>query len=251
VGTPEWDCIWAPGPLRPLLADGALHVWRADLTTVAADVGALLCEEERARAERFVNARDGELWRSARGLLRLLLGRYLDLEPKSLRFTLGQYGKPALQRHADETYAPHSAPADVSRDVPLSFNMSHSGELGLYAFAARGGIGVDVEVARRPIDELAIAARALPAGEAQRLQTLEPAARRREFLRAWTRHEATLKCLGVGIGGGGGDVRDTARESIAEGLGAPLWIAQLELGSDAAAAVATEMPTRELRRWEW
>ena len=83
---------WAPGPLRPLLAEGAVHVWRADLTAVAADLGELLCSDERARAERFVNERDGELWRRSRALLRALLGRYLQQEPRSLRFATGEHG---------------------------------------------------------------------------------------------------------------------------------------------------------------
>jgi len=214
---------WAPGPARPLLADGAVHVWRADLAAVAEDLGELLCEEERARAHRIVNERDAELWRRSRGLLRELLGRYLQREPRSLRFTAGEHGKPALA----------CSPA-------LSFNVSHSGPLALYAFSEAGAVGVDVEVGRHTIDEVAIAARALGAAEAQRLRALDPASRRREFLRAWACHEAELKCLGVGIGGAGDS--DAGRE---------LWIAQLDVGPDAAAAVAVERPARELRCWEF
>jgi 4'-phosphopantetheinyl transferase len=221
---------WAPGPLRPLLADGAVHVWRADLTAVADELDELLSDEERERAGRIVNERDGELWSRSRGLLRALLGRYLQREPRSLRFTTGEHGKPALAGDADES----------SRSPGLSFNMSHSGQLALYAFSEAGAVGVDVEHARRPIDEVAIAARALGAGEARRLRALAPETRRQEFLRAWTRHEAELKCLGVGIGGAG--------DAIA---GRTPWVAQLDVGADAAAAVASERPAGELRCWDW
>lgn len=79
--------------------------------------------------------------------------------------------------------------------------MSHSGELALYAFSTAGAVGVDLETARRPIDEVAIAARLFREADAQRLQSLAPRARRREFLRLWTRYEAELKCRGLGIGG--------------------------------------------------
>ena len=41
----------------------------------------------------------------------------------------------------------------------LCFNLSHSGASALYAFAADGPVGVDVEVARRPLDAVALAAR--------------------------------------------------------------------------------------------
>ena len=177
---------WAPGPPRPLLAEGAVHVWRAELTSLAPELGELLCEEERTRAERILNKHEGELWRRSRGLLRELLGRYLQLEPALLRFIVGEHGKPTL-----------------TGANSLPFNMSHSGELALYAFSDAGAVGVDVEVARRPVDEVAIAARMLGVGVARRLQALDPATRRREFLRAWAGHEAELKCLGVGIGEAG------------------------------------------------
>jgi 4'-phosphopantetheinyl transferase len=216
---------WAAGPLCPQLADGAVHVWRADLNEVAEDLGKLLCSEERARAERMVDERNGELWRRSRGLLRALLGRYLQREPSSLRFSTGEHGKPAL---ADD-----SSPT-------VNFNMSHSGQLALYAFSDAGAVGVDVEVARRPTDEVAIAARVLGASEAARLRALDPETRRQEFLRAWTRYEAELKCLGMGIGGTDGGIEGTRP-----------WVADLELGQGAACAVATARPARELRCWGW
>jgi len=214
---------WAPGPPRPLLAAGAVHVWRAELTSVAPDLGDLLSDEERARAERILNKQEGELWRRSRGLLRELLGRYLQLEPASLRFIVGEHGKPALR-------GPDSMP----------FNMSHSGGLALYAFSDAGAVGVDVEVARRPVDEVAIAARMLGEGVAQRLQTLDPATRRQEFLRTWAGHEAELKCLGAGIG-----------EPGVAAAGHRPWVVELELGPSAGAAVATERQARELCCWDW
>jgi 4'-phosphopantetheinyl transferase len=212
------ESAWAPGPLRPLLTEGSVHVWRADLTTVVDDLRELLC---------------------ARGLLRALLGRYLQQEPASLRFVVGEHGKPALVEDTDGSpaAAPRSS-TETSRAPRLSFNMSHSGRLALYAFSHAGAVGVDVEVARRPIDDVAIALRTLGAAEAQRLQALDPPARQREFLGAWARHEAELKCLGVGIGGGAGAERG-------------LWVVELEIGPDVAAAVAAEWPARELRCWEW
>jgi 4'-phosphopantetheinyl transferase len=217
--------LWAPGPLRPALAEGAVHVWRADLTTVGDDLSELLCSEERTRAQRFVNQRDGELWGRSHGLLRALLGRYLQQDPSSLRFVAGKHGKPAL---AD----------DASPE--LAFNLSHSGELALYAFSRAGDVGVDVEVARRPINEVAIAERTLGAAEAARLRDLDPATRRREFLRAWTRHEAELKCLGLGIG---------AADGVTEG--SRPWVVEVAVDPGVVGAVAAERPMRELHRWDW
>ncbi len=190
---------------------------------MASDLGELLCEAERARAESILNKDERELWRRSRGLLRELLGRYLALEPASLRFLLGEHGKPALKDLA----APQ-------------FNMSHSGGLALYAFSAAGAVGVDVEVARRPVDEVRIAARMLGKSVAQRLQALDPATRQREFLRAWASHEAQLKCLGVGIGEPG----------VATAERMP-WTVQLEMGPGVGGAVATKRRADELSCWDW
>ncbi len=215
-----------PGPRRPKLADGAVHVWRADLAAVPKELGELLSREERARAARLVNEQRGELWRRSRGLLRELLGRYLQCDGSSLRFALGEHGKPALILDGDDR---------------LSFNMSHSGSMALYGFSGAGEIGVDVEVARRTIEEVAVAHRTLGRPTAERLEGLDPAARRREFLCAWARHEAALKCLGVGIGGTQADVG-----------AAELWVVELELGhADTAGAVAVEGRARELCCWQW
>jgi 4'-phosphopantetheinyl transferase len=214
------------GPRRPELADGAVHVWRADLAGAADGLAELLCNEELARAERIVRPQRAQLWRRSRGLLRELLGRYVRREPRSLRFAIGEHGKPALAWDGDDR---------------LSFNMSHSGSMALYAFSGAGEIGVDIEVARRTIDEVAVAHRALGRPTAERLEALDPDTRRREFLRAWARHEAELKCLGTGIGGTQTDV------GVVE-----LWVSELELGHpDIAGAVAAEGQARELCCWQW
>jgi 4'-phosphopantetheinyl transferase len=235
--TPNAHGPWTPGPAHPQLADGAIHVWRADRSAVSPSLGELLSSDERQRAERFVDARHGELWRRSRGLLRALLGLYLERDPSSLRFLTGEHGKPAIIE-------------DGGEPPRLSFNMSHSHELALYGFAHAGAIGVDVELRRRAIDEVAIAASALGAAAAQRLQELEPLARRREFLRAWARHEAELKCLGVGFGGvgGAGASGDVGASELARER---LWVAELDVGPDAGGAVAAERPARELRCWDW
>lgn len=211
-------------------------MWRADLAAVSDEVLDLLSPEEHARAERFLRERERRLWSRAHGVLRTLLGRYLAQDPRTLRFTPGAHGKPALLD--DRPESPATPKRAAVTPAPLSFNLSHSGGLALYAFSAIGPVGVDVEVADRPIDELAIAARAFDSEEVRRLAELEPAVREQEFLRAWVRHEAALKCRGIGIGGAANGV-----------VGAEPWIVELEAGSRAAAAVAVERPPHELRCW--
>ena len=216
---------------------GAVHVWRADLTSLGDDLAELLSPDERARARGMRRERDGRLWARGRGALRALLGRYLSCDPRALRFANGLHGKPVLAHDARGPSA--GAPPAEPKTARLHFNMSHSQQLALYAFAEAGPIGVDVEVARRAIDEVALAARAFGPAEARRLEGLVPAVRAHEFLRAWVTREAQLKCRGTGIGG-----------APAGASGTELWSAQLEVGPGAAAAVALSEAPSELRCWE-
>ncbi|HMD51437.1 MAG TPA: 4'-phosphopantetheinyl transferase superfamily protein [Solirubrobacteraceae bacterium] len=224
-------------PLPTGIPEGALDIWIADLGAVGDDVPQLLSAAERARSESILGELTRRRWVAARALLRRLLGGYLQRDPGSLLFSQGPYGKPALREGAG---AVGRAPAHgrVASDG-LSFNVSHSGDLAVYAFTRSGSVGVDVEVAaRRPRDPIALASRAFGPVEEARLRSLSPAARESEFLRAWTRREARLKCDGRGLGGAG---------RLPE-AGPNLWVGQLDVGPHAAAAVAAERAPRELRR---
>ncbi len=214
-------------------------MWRADLTQADDSLAGLLTGEEHARAQRLLSERNRLLWARSRGLLRALLGRYLRESPRALRFVHDAHGKPRLSEPARGPGP--GGPTTAGAHAGLSFNLSHSGELALYAFCAGAPVGVDVETDDRSIDEVAIAARVLGAHTAASLQAIaDPAARRRDFLRAWTRYEATLKCLGTGIGAGS-----------AEALERRVWVADLDPGAGAAGAVACEREPSELRCWEW
>jgi len=237
-----------PGPQRPRLGVGVVDVWRVDLTGALDELCELLSGAERERAGRLLSEHDRQLWMCSRGTLRALLGRYLDEDPRTLRFGSGPHGKPGLLDAASDGSAPDLDPR-AAASPRVSFNLSHSADAALYAFAAGVSVGVDVEVARRAIDEVAIAARTFGTAEAKRLGELDPDARRSEFLRAWVRHEAQLKCLGVGIGGAD-TVRDQGAAGARRGKSRP-WVSQLDVGTRAEAAVAVDAAPQELRYWEW
>jgi 4'-phosphopantetheinyl transferase len=232
---------WHPPPNRPRLAEGVIDVWRAQLATVPEDLCSLLSHEERERAQRIISVRSRTRWTRSRAVLRALLALYLDMEPAAVRLATGAHGKPALAGPPgqDSTAQRTSSSAGAA---PMQFNLSHSRDIALYAITSGAAVGIDVELDRRAIDEVAIAAHVLGADEAERLRGLRPSERRREFLRAWVRHEARLKCLGVGVGAGeAGAIED---RSVS-------WIAELDIEADGAGAVAAEAPPRQLRCWHW
>jgi 4'-phosphopantetheinyl transferase len=77
----------------------------------------------------------------------------------------------------------------------VSFSVSHSGELGLIAIAEPGRrIGVDVEQLRPDRDVRALAERFFHPEEAAGIGDDRAA-----FYRCWTRKEAVVKALGLGL----------------------------------------------------
>jgi 4'-phosphopantetheinyl transferase len=239
---------WPDGPSLPLLAAQTVHLWRADLAEVlrlgggARTLATALCAEERTRAEAITDSERRALWTAARALLRTLLSGYLRTPPASLRIVSGAHGKPHL---------------DPRAHPPLSFNLSHSGPLALYAFARSTPLGVDVERAGRRRDHAAIVRRVLGEAPALRLEGLAPPAREREFLRAWTRHEAALKLRGTGFArdrsatSGGRPVPRKDANPPTGATGSTAWIAELAPAPGAAGALAVALAPEQLRCWSW
>lgn len=172
------------------LAAGEVHLWRADLDASPAALDhwrGLLDEAEQARAARFHFEEDRRHYIAARGTLRELLGDYLAVDPREVRFQYLASGKPRV--------------ADPATD--LKFNVSHSRECGLFAFARGREVGVDVELgARLGVDLTALTRRVFGARERVRWLLRPEEERRAAFLDVWTRKEALLKASGRGIADG-------------------------------------------------
>lgn len=191
------------------LPTGVVDIWRVDLDADA-DGPPVLSREESARADRFRDPRDGERWRRARTALRRLLADYLDMDPRELVIEAASRGKPFLGTPASD----------------LRFSVSHAATAALLAFTRGTEVGVDFELRSRRIDALALARQAFGEANARALGDL-PADRREEaFLRAWVRHEATVKCVGTGLGGSTPDAAD-------------VWLTDLDVSPDVVAALAT------------
>ena len=146
----------------------------------------LLSTEENERAGRYVRREDRNRFVVAHGILRQLLGRYLSVEPQGLAFSLNAFGKPALIRGVGQP--------------TLSFNLSHSGDVILYAMTAGRRVGVDIEAIRPSLDPMEIAQGQFSEREFKALLDREGAERIEAFFRCWTRKEAYLKARGEGLG---------------------------------------------------
>jgi 4'-phosphopantetheinyl transferase len=165
-----------------------IHVWHAAVDREENSLGRLeatLSPDEKARADRFHFANDRNRFVAARGLLRELLGTYLQQSPADLEFSYAKYGKPSLSG------------GNVSRG--LCFNVSHSAGMVVYAFAKERNLGIDVEHVRPEFGGEDIAKRYFSAREMTDLRTLPPKARAEGFFHCWTRKEAYLKATGMGL----------------------------------------------------
>ena len=173
-----------------MLAPDTVHVWRVGLLGSAQQVRAcwaVLSADERARARRFVFARDRRRFVVAHGALRQVLGRYLGRAPRAIEFAVSPRGKPRLS---------------VPGGAVLEFNLAHGGELALIGLAAGRAVGIDVEPVRVLPDGPAVAAHAFSVAERTSLMaaSTSAAATWAAFFRYWTRKEAILKATGDGLG---------------------------------------------------
>ena len=169
-------------------ADDAIEVVLARLDMGPEAVrasAALLSDAERQRASRFAFDRDRRRFTVARARLRQLLAARLGVQPESVELVYGERGKPALARRC--------AASD------LRFNMTHCGEVAVYAFAPGREIGVDVEAVRAIRDADDIAARFFSRRENDAYLALDPCDKPLGFFNCWTRKEAFIKALGEGL----------------------------------------------------
>ena len=144
-----------------------------------------LSQAERSRAARFRFERERRRFIVARARLRELLAERLHVPPESIELVYAREGKPALaERFARSGWR---------------FNLSHCGELAVYAFSRAGEVGVDVEAVHAIAEADAIAARVYSRREHEAYRAAAPTERPLAFFRCWTRKEAFVKALGDGL----------------------------------------------------
>ncbi|HWO89921.1 MAG TPA: 4'-phosphopantetheinyl transferase superfamily protein [Gemmatimonadales bacterium] len=167
---------------------GAIHVWRVALDAYAGVPPRLdrtLSDDERDRAARFRSPDDRRRFIVGRGMLRLILSRYLAVPPEDLRFRYGEHGKPELDGQGS------------SNDI--RFNLAHSNGVAVYAVTRGQEVGVDVERVRSWGDLEAVAERFFTPSEWFALRGLPPRERDLAFFSCWTLKEAVLKAVGNGL----------------------------------------------------
>ena len=170
----------------PAPAADEVHLWQSRLDVTSEELTELcatLTESELERSASFRFDRDRARFIAARGQLRTLLARYLDAEVNDIVLSEGPHGKPRL----------------ASGPGWLRFNVAHSDAVAVFAVARDREVGVDLEEIRSdfPID--VVARHFYSPRERAELAGLPEGDRLRAAFDCWTRKEAYLKALGVGL----------------------------------------------------
>lgn len=237
---PEETSIWTEPPQSPSLETGAVHVWRISLDQPDEALERFrrtLEPDEISRAGRFHFEKHRRHFVVARGFLRIVIARYLETQPESLRFSYGAYGKPAL----------------ASEHV-LRFNLSHSHEVALLAVALDAELGVDVEHVRADFASEDIARRFFSRAEVEVFNALPREEQVAAFFRCWTRKEAYIKAIGKGLS----QPLDAFDVTLAPGAAPSLlraedddasrWLlSDIDVGERYAGALAVERPVAQVR----
>jgi 4'-phosphopantetheinyl transferase len=241
--------LWSPPPKDLRLAENEVHVWRAQLELPLSRVQELkdiLTDDELDRANRFSFEIDRQRFIAARGTLRSILSRYITICPGHLRFYYNQYGKPFL--------------APEFSSYLLSFNLSHSGSIALYAITRNREIGVDVERVHSDFEYEEIAKRFFSVNEVAILRMIPTEKKLEAFYNCWTRKEAYIKAHGEGLS----LPLDSFDVSFAPWESSLLLISKddpqesshwtlldLKAGLSYAAALAVKGKGCRFRYWEW
>ncbi len=180
--------IWTLAqPPLPLHAHEA-HIWLA-LLDYPADITAtwlrLLSEQERRIAAQFYFERDRRRYIVAHTFLRRILGAYLDLTSEELSIAVASHGKPYLIRQPDM--------------LDIRFNLSHSHDAALLALTLDCDLGVDIESATPLDDADLIATQFFSLAERTSLRELPLDEKNAAFYRCWSRKEAVIKAVGLGL----------------------------------------------------
>ena len=239
---------WLAPPERLMINDGEVHIWRAALEMTPPQLTSMvhiLSADELSRAGRYHFPKDRDCFIAARGLLRTILGRYVDKNPGDLLFSYGPNGKPELAGEAGGKFR---------------FNVSHSHGLSLFAVTLNRKIGIDLEYIRPELAADEFAEQVLSTRELLEFKAVPPHDRPVVFFDAWTRKEAYLKARGQGLSedlkqlevafppGG----RDEFPGMNGSGQAGFRWsLMDLTVPPEYAGAVVVEGQNLQFKFWQW
>lgn len=241
------DCRWEDPLVWPTLSRDEIHLWYSSLNPQPIDsLARILSQDELARA-RLIQSKPGKgRFVSGRGILRLILSRYLGVTPEEISFGYGSQGKPFLVKPSE-----HSG---------IEFSLSHSKDSMILGITLDQTIGVDAEYSTHLPEAQVLARRFFSDEENRWVQSLAGNARDEAFFRIWTGKEAFLKAKGLGLTQRLSEIdipsqriglNSFVRTAPSEKQGLSLFLSYLEPVSGLIVAVVVERANSKLTGWRW
>jgi 4'-phosphopantetheinyl transferase len=240
---------WCEQSEIPPLGQFEIHVWMVKLAWpdgVADRLKNYLTDEETNQAARFHFAHDQRRFVIRRAILRRLLASYLGKRADAIGLLSGLNGKPFVS----------------GQDVPggICFNCSHSADRGLIVITRGRGLGADLEQHRHLNDAEDLAKAFFSNSEIKELNDLPQSLKMVGFFNCWTRKEAFVKAVGLGLSfplnrfsvsltpGQPATLLDVAEDHEAM----KKWtMASLDVGVDYSAALVFEGRNVKFHYFEW
>ncbi|WP_299079911.1 4'-phosphopantetheinyl transferase superfamily protein [uncultured Paraglaciecola sp.] len=169
------------------LKNNEVHIWliKYDSKKVFTVCSAsTLSNEEVIKSNRFKRTQDGTVWAFFHTAVREILSRYVGFSAADIQFALDQKQKPYLKNKVE---------------LPLYFNLSHSGHIALLAVTNLAPIGVDIEIAKEIQDARNVASKFFSKQENLGLLKVNRDEFIQHFYQIWTAKEAVIKANGWGM----------------------------------------------------
>lgn len=163
----------------------AVHIWRIALPDFLSHLDSfktLLDDNEINSADRFHFKKDHDRYVISHGALRIILARYLNVEPQSIVYEKASHGKPFLKDHPE-----------------FKYNLTHSGQMVLCAINLEKELGVDVEYLDKKVEYIELADRFFESNESAFIARQQGDALKHAFFKTWTQKEAFIKAIGLGL----------------------------------------------------
>lgn len=173
---------WSPGIDSIAEDEVRVVVIPLDRGPVNQELLAYLTEDERERAIRYRVEKAHHQFVTTRGILRLLLGKLLQIDPANVPIGYTGAGKPILEIDPP----------------PLHFNVTHTDGLALIALAQRK-LGIDVERLRTVANPEGLVTRFFSPAEQSEFLALDESRKMAGFFRGWTSKEALIKAAGFSV----------------------------------------------------
>lgn len=195
----------------------------------------LLNKDEQIKSEMFIKEEDRIRFILSKIYLKKLLSNYLKIEPSQLEFKYSEQNKPILTNYP-----------------MINFNLSHSGQYIIIGFANKWSVGVDIELMNTHLDLYSLINNCMSSPEVSVILNSEMP--RQMFYKYWTRKEALLKGVGIGLTDRLKDINCNDGLNLVpiefSGFASPWKVWSFEMENSYSVSIALDSAIRVMRFYE-